>query len=42
MDWWRTDGAECSQDKKLGAIEVFINANGYRQVFVNEAFVVYE
>ena len=42
MDWWGTDGAECRQDKKLGAIEAFINANGYRQVFVNEAFVVYE
>lgn len=32
----------CETDKKLSAIMAFMDENDYRQVFANEAFVVYE
>lgn len=42
MKWWNTDEDACSADKKLFAIMVFMDKNDYKQVFANEAFVVYE
>lgn len=42
MDFWGTDRVFCGQDKKLAAIGEFLEVNAYREVFANEAFVVYE
>lgn len=42
MDFWGTDRVYCGQDKKLAAIGEFLEVNAYREVFANEAFVVYE
>lgn len=42
MKWWGTDKDACAEDEKLLAIMDFMDNNNYRQVFANEAFVVYE
>lgn len=42
MKWWGTDKDTCTEDEKLLAIMDFMDKNNYRQVFANEAFVVYE
>ncbi len=42
MKWWNTDEDACLADEKLLAIMDFMDKNDYRQVFANEAFVVYE
>lgn len=42
MKWWNTDRTAYAEDKKLLAIKGFMDKNDYRQVFANEAFVVYE
>lgn len=42
MQWWGTNPDACAEDKKLFAIMSFMDKNDYRQVFANEAFVVYE
>ncbi|MDY2699317.1 MAG: hypothetical protein SOV61_07195 [Lachnospiraceae bacterium] len=42
MAWWGTDEEECAQDKKLEAIQAFMEMGAYEQVFANEAFVIYE
>ena len=42
MDWWGVDREGCAGDGKLAALREFMESNAYRQVFVNEAFAVYE
>lgn len=42
MEYWGTPVEACQQDEKLTAIAGFMKSNAYRQVFGNEAFVVYE
>lgn len=42
MAWWGTDEEECDRDKKLEAIQAFMEMGAYEQVFANEAFVIYE
>lgn len=42
MQWWGTDEDACKADEKLFAIMAYMDNNDYRQVFANEAFVVYE
>lgn len=42
MQWWGTDTDTCTADEKLSAIMAYMDNNDYRQVFANEAFVVYE
>lgn len=42
MAFWGADGESYDQDEKLGAIRRFVEENDYRQVFDNEAFVIYE
>lgn len=40
--WWDVDVESCKKDEKLKAIEDYMEAGAYEQVFGNEAFVVYE
>ena len=40
--WWGVDVESCKKDEKLKAIEDYMEAGAYEQVFGNEAFVVYE
>lgn len=40
--WWGVDLESCKRDEKLQAIEDYMEAGAYKQVFGNEAFVVYE
>ncbi len=40
--WWGVDVESCKKDEKLKAIEDYMEAGTYEQVFGNEAFVVYE
>ena len=40
--WWGVDVESCKKDEKLKAIEEYMDAGAYEQVFGNEAFVVYE
>lgn len=40
--WWGVDVESCKKDEKLKAIEEYMEAGAYEQVFGNEAFVVYE
>ena len=42
MSFWGTDEDACNQDQKLAAIGSFMEENAYRQIFANDAFVVYE
>lgn len=42
MELFGTDENVCAEDKKLLAIMTFMDQNSYKQVFANEAFVVYE
>lgn len=42
MAWWGVDVESCEKDEKLKAIEEYLKAGDYWQVFANEAFVVYE
>ena len=42
MAWWGVDVTACREDEKLEAIWEFMKENAYEQVFVNEAFAVYE
>ena len=40
--WWGVDVESCKKDERLKAIEDYMEAGAYEQVFGNEAFVVYE
>ncbi|MCM1136198.1 MAG: hypothetical protein NC400_11575 [Clostridium sp.] len=40
--WWGVDAESCAADEKLRAIEDFMAAGAYEQVFANEAFAIYE
>lgn len=42
MAWFGTDKVACSADEKLNAIGKFLEENHYKQVFSNEAYVVFE
>ena len=42
MEWWGIEPGEWEQDEKLTAIRSFMEEQTYRQVFANEAFVVYD
>lgn len=42
MVFWGADKESYDQDEKLSAIRYFMEKNAYRQVFANEAFVIYE
>lgn len=42
MAWWGVDPQEWEQDEKLCSIRSFMEEGAYRQVFANEAFVVYD
>lgn len=42
MAFWGIDAEHYRQDAKLSAIQEFMVKNDYQQVFVNEAFVLYE
>lgn len=42
MEWWGIDAVSLARDEKLGAIQEFMKAGAYKQVFANEAFVIYE
>lgn len=41
MAWWGIEAESYAQDEKLKVIQKFMEAGAYRQVFVNEAFVIY-
>lgn len=41
MAWWGIDGESYARDEKLKVIQKFMEAGAYRQVFANEAFVIY-
>lgn len=42
MTWWGVDPQQWEQDEKLCSIRSFMEEGAYRQVFANEAFVVYD
>ena len=42
MEYWGTDVEGCKGDQKLSAILQFMREQDYRQVFANEAFIIYE
>ncbi len=42
MEWWGIDAESLAGDEKLGAIQEFMKDGAYRQVFANEAFVIYD
>lgn len=42
MAWWGVDPQQWEQDEKLCSIRSFMEEGAYRQVFANEAFVVYD
>lgn len=42
MDFWGIEAGAYDQDEKLSALQNYIVENTYQQVFVNEAFVIYE
>lgn len=42
MAWWGIDAESYAGDEKLKAIQQFMEAGAYGQVFANEAFVIYQ
>ena len=42
MEWWGIEQGQWEQDEKLTALRSFMKEQTYRQVFANEAFVVYD